>query len=152
MGYVNERVAYLKGLCEGMELADSKEAKLLKGIIDVLEDIADELTATGETVFEISEEVEDVAEAVDELDEAVEEISDIIDEEIFGYAYDNEDCDADCEHCDDEDCTFFPCPVCKELIDIEELEVTDDVATCPACQKEFTVKLENCDCEDCEQE
>ena len=36
---ISEKVAYLKGLAEGLELEDSKEGKLIKGIIDVLDDI-----------------------------------------------------------------------------------------------------------------
>ena len=41
---ITEKVAYLKGLAEGMELdTDKKEGKLLSAIIDVLEDIALEL-------------------------------------------------------------------------------------------------------------
>ena len=36
---ITERVAYLKGLAEGMELnTDKREGKLLAAIIDVLED------------------------------------------------------------------------------------------------------------------
>ena len=42
---ITEKVAYLKGLAEGMELnTDKKEGKLLAAIIDVLEDIALELS------------------------------------------------------------------------------------------------------------
>ena len=41
---INEKVAYLKGLAEGMELdTEKKEGKLLAAIIDVLEDISLEL-------------------------------------------------------------------------------------------------------------
>ena len=41
---ITEKVAYLKGLAEGMELdTEKKEGKLLSAIIDVLEDIALEL-------------------------------------------------------------------------------------------------------------
>ena len=39
-----EKVAYLKGLAEGMELnTEKKEGKLLSAIIDLLEDIAQAL-------------------------------------------------------------------------------------------------------------
>ena len=41
---ITEKVAYLKGLAEGMELdTEKKEGKLLAAIIDVLDDIALEL-------------------------------------------------------------------------------------------------------------
>lgn len=41
---ITEKVAYLKGLAEGMELdTEKKEGKLLAAIIDVLDDIALEI-------------------------------------------------------------------------------------------------------------
>ena len=41
---ISEKVAYLKGLAEGLKLdADSNEGKLFAAIIDVLEDMADEI-------------------------------------------------------------------------------------------------------------
>ena len=40
---ISEKVAYLKGLAEGLDLGDGKEAKVLAGILDVLEDICEEI-------------------------------------------------------------------------------------------------------------
>ena len=54
----SEKVAYLKGLCEGMGIGeDSKEGKLLKVITDILEDLSLEQYQSfhelfGEDVFE----------------------------------------------------------------------------------------------------
>ena len=49
---ITEKVAYLKGLAEGMELdTGKKEGKLLSAIIDVLEDIALELQDIEDTVW-----------------------------------------------------------------------------------------------------
>ena len=40
METIGEKVAYLKGLCEGLKIDDDKaEGKVIKGILDVLEDI-----------------------------------------------------------------------------------------------------------------
>ena len=42
MEFLNERVAYLKGLAEGMKIDENNnEGKLLKNIIEVLEDISE---------------------------------------------------------------------------------------------------------------
>ena len=39
MGYLSEKVAYLKGLCDGMDISsETKEGKLLGAIIEVLDD------------------------------------------------------------------------------------------------------------------
>ena len=41
---ISEKVAYLKGLAEGLKLdTESNEGKLFAAIIDVLEDMADEI-------------------------------------------------------------------------------------------------------------
>ena len=48
---ITEKVAYLKGLAEGMELdTEKKEGKLLAAIIDVLDDIALELADKGDLI------------------------------------------------------------------------------------------------------
>ena len=61
---IGEKVAYLKGLAEGLEVSSvaSKNGKILNGILDVLEDIA----ASIETLEEESESLEDY---IDEIDE-----------------------------------------------------------------------------------
>ena len=41
MGYLSERVSYLRGLADGLNISDdTNEGKLLKVIIDVLDDVA----------------------------------------------------------------------------------------------------------------
>jgi hypothetical protein len=87
------KVSYLKGLCDGLAIDESKpEGKLLVNVIDVLKDIADAL--------------DDVIDAHDELEEKVDEIdSDLADiEEIaYGDDDDDEDDDEDYDDFDDED-------------------------------------------------
>ena len=92
---ITEKVAYLKGLAEGMELdTEKKEGKLLAAIIDVLDDIALELAdmkADQEELYDgldaVSDDLEDVEDAVfgDEDDE------DEADDEDFEYEYEEED-------------------------------------------------------------
>ena len=57
---VSEKVAYIKGLAEGLGIdGESKQGKLFGAIIDVLEDIAYELE-------DINDSVEEVGEGLDE--------------------------------------------------------------------------------------
>ncbi|MDP4093541.1 MAG: hypothetical protein Q8920_09290 [Bacillota bacterium] len=131
MGLISERVAYLKGLAEGMKLnEESNEGKLLKAIIDVLDDVALSV-----------EDVEDVQEAlsqqVDEIDEDLSEIESIL--------FDEEEDDDEDEECDCE--TEIECPYCNETICLEDGEMDEEegTITCPSCKKEFDYKWE-CDC------
>ena len=83
---LTEKVAYLKGLAEGLNLdKDAKETKLFEAMFDILEDMA-------LTVNDIDEDLAAVEELVDCIDEDLDELEDII--------YDDE-CDCDC--CGDED-------------------------------------------------
>lgn len=88
MSYMYERVSYLKGLAEGMEMSDStKEGKLLLNIINILEEFAEEMEEVYEELDEISEsvmELDDYIEAVDEdlaeLEEDIYELEDFQDD------------------------------------------------------------------------
>ena len=58
---INEKVAYIKGLMDGLKLNESDDTvKLIKNVVDVLEDIADEVTDLGELYDELSEQVDDL--------------------------------------------------------------------------------------------
>lgn len=142
MSYISERVAYLKGLAEGMNISDStNEGKLLKSIIDVLEDMA--------------LEVEDIVEIQDELSEQVDAIDEdlsLVETEVFG---DGEEKGCGCghhHHHDDEDedssVISFNCPHCGEEIEVDIDEIEDaDVIECPNCEKEIEIEWD-CDCGD----
>ena len=81
---ISQKVAYLKGLAEGLALdTDTKEGKLIAAIIDVLDDIALEIAdmkADQEELYDgldaVSDDLEDVEDAVfgeDDEDEDEEE-------------------------------------------------------------------------------
>ena len=69
---LSKKVAYLKGLMEGLKIDDStNEGKILT----IMADILDEMSAT---VEDIAEEVDETVELVDTLDEDLGEIEDLI--------------------------------------------------------------------------
>ena len=77
---ISEKVAYLKGLMEGMNLnADSNEGKLFLAIADVLdeialevEDLTDEVMELGDGLDVISDDLGDVEDIVYDEDGKVE--------------------------------------------------------------------------------
>ena len=78
---IMEKVAYLKGLAEGMELdTEKKEGKLLSAIIDLLEDIA--------------LEIEDLWDGEEELYEGLDAVSDDL-EDVEDLIFEDEDEDED---------------------------------------------------------
>ena len=90
---LTEKVAYLKGLAEGLDLdKDTKEAKLFDAIFDILEDMA-------LTVSDIDEDLSACEDLVDAIDEDLDEL-----EEYIFCEDDDCDCfDDDCCCCDDSD-------------------------------------------------
>ena len=83
---ISEKVAYLKGLAEGLNLdTDSKEGKLIAAIIDVLDDMAEKFA-------EVDDEPCDVE---DGLDAVSDDLSDV--EETLYFALDDDEDDLEVE-------------------------------------------------------
>ena len=70
---IYEKMAYLKGLLDGMEVADSKEKKLFAEIIDVLDELVE---AVGD-LYEGQDELQEYVESIDtDLEDAEEIVQD----------------------------------------------------------------------------
>jgi hypothetical protein len=148
---LSEKVAYLKGLAEGMELdtEKSKEGKLISVMIGMLEEMA--MT------------IEDLEDSVDEVYEALDVVSDDlgdVEEFLFGEDddWDEDDDDDDCccgghGHChhDDEEDFFHvaECPKCGSDIYIDASALEEGSIQCPDCEEKFGIDLNGCDDEDC---
>jgi predicted RNA-binding Zn-ribbon protein involved in translation (DUF1610 family) len=133
MSYLLERVSYLRGLADGLEVeGNSKESKVLIEMISILTDIAEAVNDLDDEVGVIDEYVEMIDEDLDDLEE---------------YVYDEEDDD------DDDDDLFdfeeIECPYCGEVIMIDE-DLFEDGAcetefTCPKCAEVFVIDNDECD-------
>ena len=68
MSELSDKIAYIKGLCAGIDFsADTPEGKLLMAIVDALGSVKDELDA-------VRDDHEELAEYVDVLDNDLEEL------------------------------------------------------------------------------
>ena len=109
---VSEKVAYLKGLIEGLKIdADSDYGKVFKAIVDVLDEVA----------LEIEDLTDEVMEVGDGLDVISDDLADV--EELL---YDDEDED-------DEPVYMTTCPECEEEIYFDEDYLEDGTVVCPNC-------------------
>ena len=69
---ITEKVAYIKGLVDGMEFeGNTPEKKLLLSIVDLLDAMAEELT-------DVQKEVETLGDMADELDNDLGELEDYV--------------------------------------------------------------------------
>lgn len=123
---ISEKVAYLKGLMEGMKLDESKdEVKLTQKIIEVLEDMA-------LTVSDLEDSVDIIGEQVDAVDEDLDALE--------GYVYDDE-CDGDC-CCDDDDVYEVKCPKCGNMIYVDGDILDEGEIDCPSCGEKLEFDIE----------
>ena len=119
-----EKVAYLKGLAEGMELdTDKKEGKLLAAIIDLLEDIALEIE-------DIEDEQAELSDGLDAVSDDLEDVEDLVFED---WEDDDEDEYEEDELDEDEDCYATTCPTCEETIYFDESILDEGEVICPNC-------------------
>ena len=139
MSELKEKVVFLQGLAQGMEVDETtKEGKLLKSILDILADMADEMP-------DMSADLDEIYDYVDELDADLAEIE----EEVYGdedddccchhHHHDDDECDCDDDDCcceDEEDYVEVTCPNCHETVcfssDILEADEPIEVV-CPVC-------------------
>ena len=139
---LNEKVAYIKGLSDGLELDTTKpEGKLIKALIDLCTDMAEEIEG-------LQCDVEDLHDYCEELDEDLGDVEEVLVDEDEDDEWDDEedewddeecdgDCDCcemcgDCEYCDDEDYFEIVCPSCGETVCFDD-SVNAEELLCPAC-------------------
>ena len=124
---ISEKVAYLKGLAEGLGLESStKEGKILSVMIDVLDDIALEL-----------EDLRDVQEELEEgLDAVSEDLSD-----VESLLFESEEDEEEDEEDEDESVYETTCPNCEEEIYFDEDILEDGYVECPNCGEKLEFDL-----------
>ncbi|MGF7185830.1 ribosomal protein S27E [Desulfitispora alkaliphila] len=121
MHHLRKQVAYIKGLTEGMELsAGSKEGRIIKNIVDVMEDFSEQIMELQQRQDEIESYLESVDEDLYDLEEEIYE----------------EDMDEMEMEDDNFDYVEAECPGCNELVCFEP-EIADEEdtieVTCPNC-------------------
>ncbi len=136
---VTEKVAYLKGLAEGLSLDESKpETKIINAMLDVLDELA-------LTVTDLEDGMDLISEQLDAVDEDLDELESFVYEEL-------DDCCCD-DCCDDEEEEYYDveCPSCGEVICVDRDILEEGSISCPKCNEllEFEVECD-CDCDDCE--
>ena len=128
-----EKVAYIRGLAEGLELDDSKkEVKVLNAIIDLLDDLAMSLA-------ELEDGYSDMADQLDAVDEDLGSLED----DFYGDDEDDED---------DEDTCYYEvtCPNCHETICLSEDIIEDGQMDCPNCGETLEFDIDECDDDGCD--
>ena len=123
---ISEKVAYLKGLAEGLDLdtQKSKEGKLISVMIGILEEVA-------LSIEELDEDILALGEEIDALSDDLADVEDVVFED------DEDDMDED----EDEDFFEVECPTCAEPLVIDEEALAEGIIVCPSCNSKFSLDL-----------
>ena len=116
---ISEKVAYLKGLAEGLALdTDTKEGKLIAAIIDVLDDMAEKFADIEDELCDVEDGLDAVSDDLSDVEQALYELDDDVDED---------------EDDEEEECFMTNCPECEEEVYFDESVLEDGEVICPNC-------------------
>jgi len=127
---ISEKVAYLKGLAEGLDLdtEKSKEGKLISVMIGILEEMA-------MSIEDLEENDLDLGEEIDVLSDDLADVEEI----VFGEDFDEDEGD-------EEDYFEVECPNCEEPLIIDDEVLAEGVIQCPNCEEKFSLDLSDDTC------
>lgn len=127
MKNIREKISYLQGLAQGLDIEDSsKEGKVLSGIIEILGDMTEQM-----------EEIEDAQYDLEEYVETIDEDLYDLEDEFFGDELDDEMVEVKCPNCkelvcfeadivDDNDLIEVTCPNCDEVVYVNDQDLLTD--------------------------
>ena len=132
---ISEKVAYLKGLAEGLAIdtEKSKEGKLISVMIGILEELAMSVEDLEENALNLGEEIDVLSD-------------DLADVESVVYEEDEDDEDYD------DDWFEVECPTCGETLVVDDQALADGEVECPECGSRYALELSDDDEEDEESE
>ena len=114
----------------------SKEGKILKAVVDVLDDLAMSVEDLEDYTAELTEQVD-----------AVDEDLDSLENDFYG------ECDC-CDDDEDEEYYDITCPSCGDEFSVDEDTLLEGGIECPNCGEhlEFDVECDDCGCDCCSDE
>lgn len=131
-----EKVAYMKGLMEGMKVDETtNEGKLFALIAEILDDLSKDVADLQDYTAELTEQVD-----------AVDEDLNLLEEDFYENWDDEDECDCCCG-CDEDDDEYYDvtCPSCGEDFEVDEDTLLDGGIDCPYCNEHLEFDF---DCED----
>ena len=132
---ISEKVAYLKGLAEGLNLdtEKSKEGKLISVMIGILEELAMSVEDLEENALNLGEEIDVLSDDLADVEEVV-----------FDEDEDEEDYD--------DDWFEVECPACGADIVVDDEALADGEVECPGCGTRYAMVLSDDEDEESEED
>ena len=132
---ISEKVAYLKGLAQGLNLdtEKSKEGKLISVMIGILEELAMSVEDLEENALNLGEEIDVLSDDLADVEEVV-----------FDEDEDEEDYD--------DDWFEVECPACGADIVVDDEALADGEVECPGCGTRYAMELSDDEDEESEED
>lgn len=123
---ISEKVAYLKGLAEGLGLdtEKSKEGKLISIMIGILEEV-------GLSIEDLEENALALGEEIDAISDGLADIEGVFEDLAVG----------DSCGCGSEDEFEYECPSCGTGIPITDDALDEEQVICPDCNTKYVIDL-----------
>ena len=123
---ISEKVAYLKGLSDGLNIdtEKSKEGKLISVMIGILEEV-------GLSIEDLEENALALGEEIDVLSDDLADVESVV--------FEDEEDDEDEE--DEDDYFEVECPNCEEPLIIDDEALAAGEIQCPNCETRFSLDL-----------
>ena len=141
---ITEKTAFLKGLVEGSDLnLGEKEQKIFDTMLEVLEDLANNVSSNSADIDQIYSEVDEIYDEIDDVNDCIDAILD-----------DEDDDECDCEEChghhDDGEVPMYEitCDKCGAEICVDEDAIFDGDLKCPNCGEPIEIVLDYDCCDD----
>ena len=132
MGYLSERVSYVKGLMEGMKYdTSSDEGKLIKALLELVDDIC-------VAVEEVEEDSDSIMEDIETLDERLSDVEN----DLYSEFSDEDDDDGDEYEYEEDVSEPLTCPECGAELDFDELDIDENTTSfcCPECNTKIDIE------------
>jgi DNA-directed RNA polymerase subunit RPC12/RpoP len=115
---ISEKVSYLQGLSEGLNISDGNpQGKIITGILGVLDDIAGMLAEMRSDLDTVGEYIENIDDDLLELEENFKRDQDIIEVKCDNCG---EELVFDADLMEDEDVIEIICPRCNEVVFVND--------------------------------
>ena len=138
---LSEKVAYLKGVAEGLKFDPEKtnEGKLISIMMDILEQIALNSEENDDSIQALADQLDDVSDSLSMVEDYV-----YSDDYDFGdYDEDDDEDDAEEALAALEEDGFFEleCPNCDDTLVVDKSVLESGKVTCPGCGQAFEIEL-----------
>ena len=125
-----EKLAYLKGLVEGLGLDETKkDTKVINNLITLLEDVVLSVTSLEEGFAEMQQQIDAVDEDLGEVEKDL-------------YEDDECDCCKDKDSAADDIYYEVTCPTCGDTIHLDDELISMREIDCPNCGEKLEFDLE----------